>query len=64
MSNEKKNTKVNARDFDADNNGMIDPGPYGRDQTVSVEHAEVNTENVIRGRRPKKLVTQQLKRLR
>ena len=43
---------------------MIDPGPYGRDQSVTVDHAEVNTENVIRGRRPKKLVTQQLKRLR
>jgi hypothetical protein len=64
VSSEKKTTKANARDFDANNDGMIDPGPYGRGQSVSVEHAEVNTENVIRGRRPKKLVTQQLKRLR
>lgn len=64
MSNEKNNKKVDARNFDANNDGMIDPGPYGRDQSVDVQHAEVNTENVIRGRRPKKLVTQQLKRLR
>jgi len=64
VSNENNSKKVNARDFDANNDGMIDPGKYGRDQSVSVDHAEVNTERVIRGRRPKKLVTQQLKKLR